>query len=117
MVIEVGGFVVDRRACRGFHAAVELIGRRWNGVIIDALLAGPLRFSELQVAVSGIAPAMLSQRLKELEAAKLVHREVVSGPPIEVSYSLTEDGQRLSPVLDAVAVWSLTWSGRESEDD
>ncbi|GGF30515.1 winged helix-turn-helix transcriptional regulator [Subtercola lobariae] len=103
--------MVDRGACPSFHAAVELIGRRWNGVIIDRLLAHPLRFSELRTAIPDVTPAMLSQRLKELEVAQVVRRDVSSERPIEVSYALTETGQQLSEVLDAVAVWSLEWSG------
>jgi DNA-binding HxlR family transcriptional regulator len=102
--------MVDRRACPAFHAAVELIGRRWNGVIIDALLQQPLRFSELRAAIPDITPAMLSQRLKELEADEVIIREV-SGRPVEVSYELTDVGRGLSTVLDAVALWSIDWSG------
>lgn len=107
---------MDRTACPSFHAAVELIGRRWNGLIIDVLLGDSLRFSELRTAIPDITPAMLSQRLKELEAERLVERQVSSGRPVEVSYSLTETGRQLSAVLDAIAVWSLGWTGHERED-
>lgn len=107
--------MVDRRACPAFHAAVELIGRRWNGVIIDALLHQPLRFSELRMAIPDITPAMLSQRLKELEAEQVITRAVSTERPIEVSYSLTEVGHGLAAVLDAVALWSIGWSG-EGDD-
>jgi len=103
--------MVDRRACPAFHSAVELIGRRWNGVIIDALLHQPLRFSELRTAIPDVTPAMLSQRLKELEADDVIVRSVSSDRPVEVSYSLTEVGRGLSTVLDAVALWSIDWSG------
>lgn len=103
--------MVDRRACPAFHAAVELIGRRWNGVIIDALLDRPLRFSELRTAVPDVTPAMLSQRLKELEGHDVIVRSVSPDRPVEVSYSLTEVGRGLSAVLDAVALWSIDWSG------
>lgn len=106
---------MDRNACPSFHAAVELIGRRWNGLIVDVLLAGSLRFSELRAAIPDITPAMLSQRLKELEAERLVERQVSAGRPVEVSYSLTETGRQLSAVLDAVAVWSLEWTGEQRE--
>lgn len=106
--------MVDRNACPAFHSAVELIGRRWNGVIVDLLLAGGRRFSELQAAIPDITPAMLSQRLKELETALVVHRQVSAGRPVEVSYSLTATGRELSTVLDAVAQWSLGWEGHEN---
>jgi DNA-binding HxlR family transcriptional regulator len=102
--------MVDRSACPYFHAAVELIGRRWNGVIIDILLTGPLRFHELRSGIPDITPAMLSQRLKELEAAQVVRREVSTTGPVEVRYVLTEIGQQMSAALDAVAEWSIDWS-------
>ncbi len=108
--------MVDRSACPAFHAAVELIGRRWNGVIVDLLLARPLRFSELRSAIQDITPAMLSQRLKELEGADLVTRVVATERPIEVTYSLTATGRQLSAVLDAVAEWSTVWSETYRED-
>jgi DNA-binding HxlR family transcriptional regulator len=108
--------LVDRGACPAFHAAVELIGRRWNGVIVDKLLLSPLRFSELRDGIPDITPAMLSQRLKELEVEQLVLREVSATRPIEVTYSLTETGTQLSEVLDAVAVWSLGWAEEHRED-
>ena len=109
--------MVDRGACPAFHSAVELIGRRWNGVIVDLLLTGPRRFSELRTAIPDITPAMLSQRLKELEAADVVSREVSTGRPVEVGYSLTATGRELSTVLDAVAEWSLGWAGHEQGED
>lgn len=107
--------MVDRSKCTAFHAAVELIGRRWNGVIVDLLLTSSLRFSELRAAIPDITPAMLSQRLKELERAGLVSREVSATRPVEVSYTLTETGAQLSSVLDAVAEWSMSWSDNEKE--
>lgn len=81
-----------RSACPSFHAAVELIGRRWNGVILQTLLVGPARFRELAESIPGITDAMLSQRVKELEAAGLISRIVTVARPVIVRYSLTEVG-------------------------
>ncbi|GAA0984847.1 transcriptional regulator YodB [Acrocarpospora macrocephala] len=96
--------------CPQFHAAIELIGRRWNGVILQRLLAGPLRFSEIRKGVPRLTDAMLSQRLRELEDAGIVVREVGTDRPVQVVYALTDVGRRLSPVLDAVAEWSNEWA-------
>ncbi|MDX6257428.1 MAG: hypothetical protein QOJ11_3762 [Frankiales bacterium] len=100
--------------CPDFHAAIELIGRRWNGVILQQLLAGPLRFGELRELIPGITDAMLSQRLRELEAAALVGRTVTLGRPVEIRYLLTDIASRLAPVLDAVAAWSAEWAAETS---
>ncbi|WP_245886939.1 winged helix-turn-helix transcriptional regulator [Umezawaea tangerina] len=102
-------------ACPNFHAAVELIGRKWNGVILQQLLTGPLRFLELRERVPRVTDAMLSQRLKELEAAALVERVVTTtSRPVEVRYKLTPIGDRLAPVLDAVAAWGNEWAAEVS---
>jgi DNA-binding HxlR family transcriptional regulator len=106
------GAVVTRESCPSYHRAVELIGKRWNGVILQVLLGGPARFSELRGAISGITDTMLSQRLKELEDAGLVAREILENRPIVVQYGLTDIGNSLSPILNAIALWSNEWSNR-----
>ncbi|MTD59587.1 winged helix-turn-helix transcriptional regulator [Amycolatopsis pithecellobii] len=99
--------------CPRFHAAIELIGRRWNGVILQRLLTGPLRFSEIRRGVPGLTDAMLSQRLRELEDAAVVKRIVTDQRPVQVTYALTPIGSQLSPVLTAVADWSVQWAERD----
>ncbi len=96
--------------CSDFHAAIELIGRRWNGVVLQQLLDGPQRFSELRDHIDGITDAMLSQRLKDLEAAGLITRDVGTCRPIEVHYELTAIGTQLAPVLQAVGNWAHRWA-------
>jgi DNA-binding HxlR family transcriptional regulator len=76
-----------------YHAAVELIGRRWTGAILFALVTGPRYFRELKAAVPGISDRLLSQRLRELEAEGIVDREVHPGSPARVSYCLSKEGR------------------------
>ncbi|MFD9701627.1 winged helix-turn-helix transcriptional regulator [Lentzea sp. NPDC059081] len=100
--------------CPRFHAAIELIGRRWNGVILQRLLQGPLRFSEISRGVPRLTDAMLSQRLRELENADIVERVVGPERPVQVTYGLTPIGAQLAPVLHAVAAWSNEWAERDN---
>lgn len=102
--------------CTRFHAAIELIGRRWNGVILQRLLGGPLRFSEIRRSVPNLTDAMLSQRLRELEDADVVERVVADERPVQVSYQLTPIGERLAPVLEAVAQWGHEWAAERDAD-
>ena len=95
--------------CPSFQAAVELIGRRWNGAIARALLPGPLHFSELARAIPEISDRLLSRRLKELEAAGIVARGVEGGPPVRVRYALTEKGAALEEVIAQVERWANAW--------
>lgn len=92
--------------CPRFHAAVELVGRRWSGAILFRLIDGPHYFRELLAAVSGISDRLLSQRLRELEAEGLVERSVHDGPPARVSYRLSEAGKELEPALRELYEWA-----------
>ena len=95
--------------CPHFHAAIELIGKRWSGAIIWALGEGPLRYAELKRAVPGLSDRLLSQRLRELEEAGLMERTVEDGFPVRVSYGLTEKGESLKPTIQGLRDWACDW--------
>ena len=92
-----------------FHAAIELIGRRWAGAILWTLATGPHYFTQLSGAVPGLSDRLLSRRLRELEAAGLVERSVQGGTPPRVSYALTEKGRSLEPALGELCDWARDW--------
>jgi DNA-binding HxlR family transcriptional regulator len=96
--------------CPHFHAAIELIGRRWTGAILIALTDGPLRFGELGKAVPGLSDRLLSQRLRELEEEGLVDRTVEPDAPVRVTYELTRKGAELRPAINEVRDWARRWS-------
>jgi DNA-binding HxlR family transcriptional regulator len=95
--------------CPRYHHAVELIGRRWSGAIIRAMLAGSMRFSDIAAAVPGLSDRLLSERLKEFEAEGLVVRTVFPDTPVRIEYRLTEKGRDLGPAVEAIAHWAETW--------
>ena len=95
--------------CARFHKAVELIGRRWSGAIIQILLNGPARYAELRSAIPDITDRMLSERLRELEEEAIVARTVVPETPVRVEYSLTPKGRALAPALAAIGHWAEKW--------
>jgi len=106
--------VHDSSLCTSYHHAIELIGKRWSGAILQVMRGGVVRFSDLAAAIPGLSDRMLSERLKELEAEQLVERRVIPETPVRVEYRLTARGEALGSVLDAVASWAHTWL---SEDD
>jgi DNA-binding HxlR family transcriptional regulator len=100
---------MDGAFCPRYHHAVELIGRRWTGAILRAMLSGRCRFSEIAAAVPGLSDRLLSERLKELEAEGIVVRQVYPETPVRIEYLLTEKGRALDLATRAVADWAQTW--------
>lgn len=86
-------------------AALERVGDRWSLLLIEALLDGPRRFGELSDSISGIAPNILSERLKRLEGERIVRSTPYSDRPPRFSYALTDEGQELAGVLRLLADW------------
>jgi DNA-binding HxlR family transcriptional regulator len=97
--------------CPHFHRAVELVGKRWTGAILYVLLESgrPLRFSEIAHAVPALSDRLLSERMKELEAAGIVERHVTATSPVRVEYELTERGRELDPALGELKRWADRW--------
>src|ERR687895_2732453 len=86
-------------------AALERVGDRWSLLLIEALLEGPRRFGELSTAVEGIAPNILSERLRRLEGERIVRATPYSERPPRFSYALTDEGLELAGVLRLLADW------------
>lgn len=93
-------------AAAALSRAFGFLGKRWNAVVLGGLSAGPAGFRELSRAIGGISDSMLSDRLSDLAAAGLITRTVDAGPPVAVSYALTERGRALMPALEQVALWA-----------
>jgi DNA-binding HxlR family transcriptional regulator len=99
----------DESFCPQYHHAVELIGRRWAGAILRAMLFGATRFSEIADAIPALSDKMLAQRLKELEAEGIVLRNVVPDTPVRIEYTLTEKGRALDAAIEALSLWADRW--------
>ncbi|MFF3854543.1 winged helix-turn-helix transcriptional regulator [Micromonospora sp. NPDC002575] len=97
---------VPRVCDQGLTRAFGFLGKRWNGVLLGTLGLGPAGFAELARALPGISESVLSDRLGELVRVGLVSRTVREGPPVGVSYELTERGAAVLPALDALARWA-----------
>ncbi|MEU4097171.1 helix-turn-helix domain-containing protein [Streptomyces sp. NPDC026673] len=99
---------VDERATvsLGLMRSFELLGKRWTGLIVAALMRRPAYFGELRRSIPGISERMLSHRLTELSEAGLLVREVDPGPPLRVSYQLTQTGEALRSVLGDLGSWA-----------
>ena len=101
--------------CARFHRAVELIGGRWTGAIIQTLLQGPSRYAAIKSAIPDITDRMLSERLRSLETEGLITRKVIPESPIRVEYELTTKGRSLQTALAEIAHWAERWIPLESK--
>ncbi len=95
--------------CPRYEHAIQILGKRWTGLLLDALMSGPRRFCEMTTLVDGLSDRVLSDRLRELELEGVVQRVVYPQIPVRVEYQLTEKGYALKPVIDAIHAWAEQW--------
>jgi DNA-binding HxlR family transcriptional regulator len=100
---------IDDDLCRSFQASLELVGKRWSSGILMAVSLGAERFSEITASVDGLSDRMLAQRVKELEAAGLLERNVIATTPVQVRYRLTPRGADLMESLQPITAWGQRW--------
>jgi DNA-binding HxlR family transcriptional regulator len=94
--------------------SLDILGDRWTLLIVRDLLRGRSRYSELLVSLEGIAPNLLSDRLKRLEGQGIVERSFYSDHPPRAEYRLTEKGRALGPVIRSMFDWGTKWLPAEA---
>jgi DNA-binding HxlR family transcriptional regulator len=87
-------------------SALAVVGHKWTLLIVENLLAGPRRFTEIERSLGHANPKMVTARLRELEGAGLVSRTVYAEVPPRVVYALTERGRELRPAIEALRRWA-----------
>lgn len=95
----------DRAQPGPLEVALERVGDRWSLLVVDALLDGPRRFGELRDALPGIAPNILTDRLRRLERETIVRSRPYQQRPPRLEYGLTADGRDLASALRLLADW------------
>ncbi len=93
-------------------AALDRVGDRWSLLVVEALLGGSRRFNDLGEALPGIAPNILADRLRRLEAARIIRSTAYSERPPRMEYGLTADGRELAGALRLLADWGARRSAR-----
>ncbi|SEM65950.1 transcriptional regulator, HxlR family [Ligilactobacillus sp. WC1T17] len=104
----------DFSLCPKFEKTFGILGKKWNGLIIDVLLfAGVQRFSDLSQKIPECSDRVLVERLKELVKEGLVVRQSIDGSKHKVVYELTEQGKDLAPIFNDVHAWAERWFSLE----
>ena len=93
------------------EAALDRVGDRWSLLVVDALMDGPRRFGELRDVLPGIAPNILTDRLRRLERERILVASPYSTRPPRMEYTLTGDGRDLASTLRLLAAWGSRRTG------
>lgn len=96
--------------CPRYEKAMEMLGKKWTGLIVRVLLDGPKRFSEFRAQIPDLSDKTLSDRLRELEEDGVVQRIVHNTKPVLIEYELTAKGRSLEPVVQSIQVWAEHWT-------
>ncbi|ARD49709.1 transcriptional regulator [Sporosarcina sp. P37] len=107
------------KVCPYLESSFEILGRRWNGLIIHYLSNCPdytAHFSQMKRDLHDITPRSLSLKLTELAECNLVVKNVMAGTPVTITYQLTEKGQQLAIALQPIQAWAQQYIELESSD-
>ncbi|MGM8214265.1 winged helix-turn-helix transcriptional regulator [Bacillaceae bacterium W0354] len=101
--------MTNNTICPKFEKAVNILNKRWIGLIIFQLLKGSQRFCNIESDI-GISGRVLSERLKDLEREGIVKRTVFDETPVRIEYSLTKKGEALAPIMNEIQSWAEEWA-------
>ncbi len=96
------------------ETTLTLIGDKWKVLILRDLLPGTKRFGELKKSIGTVSQKVLTAQLRDMENSGLVNRKVYAEVPPRVEYSLTELGQSLKPILDAMQDWGMEYKAKNA---
>ncbi|MDQ0299943.1 DNA-binding HxlR family transcriptional regulator [Salibacterium salarium] len=97
------------KMCPKYEAAIDLLGKKWTGLIIRVLLGGSKRFKDIKTQIPEMSDRILTERIKELEEHDVVERSVFPEKPVRIEYTLTNKGKDLAPVIEAIQGWGDKW--------
>lgn len=96
--------------CPKYELAIDLLGKKWTGLIIRVLLDGPKRFKDIKAQIPDMSDRILTERMKELEQQEIIIRNVFPEKPVRIEYVLSEKGLALRPVIDSIQSWGERWT-------
>ena len=96
--------------CPKYESAIDLLGKKWTGLIIRVLLDGPKRFKDIKAQIPDMSDRILTERMKELEQESIIVRNVFPEKPVRIEYVLSEKGLALQPVIESIQSWGERWT-------
>jgi DNA-binding HxlR family transcriptional regulator len=95
--------------CPKYESAIDLLGKKWTGLIIRVLLGGPRRFKDIKEQIPDMSDKILTERMKELELLGVLERHVYAETPVRIEYDLTAKGKALENVIESIQSWGEAW--------
>ncbi|NWQ43257.1 helix-turn-helix transcriptional regulator [Bacillus sp. EB106-08-02-XG196] len=99
----------ENKLCSKVEECYHILGKKWVGLVIHALMEEPKRFSEIHTFIPDLSKRVLNERMKELEDNGIVLRNVIADRPVRTEYSLTKKGTELGQSLKALEAWADKW--------
>lgn len=97
------------KMCPKYEASIEILGKKWTGLIIRVLLGGPKRFKDIKEQIPDMSDRILTERMKELEKIGILKRNVYPETPVRIEYELTAMGRDLKHVIESIQNWGERW--------
>lgn len=97
------------KMCPKYESAIDLLGKKWTGLIIRVLLGGPRRFKDIKEQIPDMSDKILTERMKELELLGVLQRHVYAETPVRIEYDLTPKGKALENVIESIQTWGESW--------
>ncbi|ANE45118.1 HxlR family transcriptional regulator [Paenibacillus swuensis] len=97
------------KMCPRYESAIDLLGKKWTGLIIRVLLGGPRRFKDIKEQIPDMSDKILTERMKELEQVGVIRRNVYAETPVRIEYDLTDKGKGLEHVIESIQDWGEKW--------
>ena len=89
-----------------FQKAFDILGKKWNGLVLISLLENPKRFTDIRRDIPDLSDRVLTERLRELESLDLIKRNVYTRIPVKVEYELTKKGKELEKSMLEIQIWA-----------
>jgi DNA-binding HxlR family transcriptional regulator len=99
----------ENKLCSKVEECYHILGKKWVGLVIHALMEEPKRFSEIHTFIPDLSKRVLNERMKELEENGIVLRNVIADRPVRTEYSLTKKGTELGRSLKSLEAWADKW--------
>ncbi|GAA0379178.1 winged helix-turn-helix transcriptional regulator [Bacillus horti] len=97
------------KMCPKYESAMDILGKKWTGLIIHVLLDGSKRFKDIKSQIPEMSDRILTERMKELEGCGILVRHVYPETPVRIEYELTDQGKDLEPVIQSIQQWGDRW--------